>query len=144
MAAFVEHVHQAERDADDRAAALIARMQEPEGPIMDLTAAAQPVDDDVDWWSDAEGGVIAMGDGDFDSYQADQEPNHEEKQAVQPTGGAVVDDSDDDGGDGPDCVICMDSVVKAGVIECCEHVFCYACILQWAERTNLCPCCRKR
>ncbi|KAF9594625.1 hypothetical protein IFM89_034247 [Coptis chinensis] len=41
------------------------------------------------------------------------------------------------------CGICMDVIIDRGVLECCEHWFCFACIDNWATITNLCPLCQK-
>lgn len=42
------------------------------------------------------------------------------------------------------CGVCLDTVEARGVLDCCEHVFCAACILSWAEKENKCPVCRAR
>ncbi|KAL5719073.1 hypothetical protein ACHQM5_011904 [Ranunculus cassubicifolius] len=49
-----------------------------------------------------------------------------------------------DGGelDNERCGICMDGIVDRGVLDCCEHWFCFACIDNWATITNLCPLCQ--
>ncbi|KAK9121981.1 hypothetical protein Syun_019598 [Stephania yunnanensis] len=39
------------------------------------------------------------------------------------------------------CGICMDVIVDRGVLDCCQHWFCFACIDNWATITNLCPLC---
>uniref|UniRef100_A0A7N0RC30 RING-type domain-containing protein n=1 Tax=Kalanchoe fedtschenkoi TaxID=63787 RepID=A0A7N0RC30_KALFE len=45
--------------------------------------------------------------------------------------------------DGERCGICMDVVIDRGVLDCCEHWFCFPCIDNWATITNLCPLCQK-
>ncbi|KAL8256101.1 hypothetical protein R6Q59_031168 [Mikania micrantha] len=40
------------------------------------------------------------------------------------------------------CGICMDVVVDRGVLDCCQHWFCFTCIDNWASITNLCPLCQ--
>ncbi|KAI3522478.1 hypothetical protein L1887_00282 [Cichorium endivia] len=40
------------------------------------------------------------------------------------------------------CGICMDVVVDRGVLDCCQHWFCFSCIDNWASITNLCPLCQ--
>lgn len=40
------------------------------------------------------------------------------------------------------CGICIDIVVDRGVLDCCDHWFCFACIDNWATITNLCPICK--
>ncbi|XP_020588381.1 LOW QUALITY PROTEIN: uncharacterized protein At4g10930 [Phalaenopsis equestris] len=40
------------------------------------------------------------------------------------------------------CGICMDIVIDRGVLDCCDHWFCFACIDNWAIITNLCPICK--
>lgn len=32
-----------------------------------------------------------------------------------------------------DCTICYDKIKNPGKLDCCEHVFCYDCILHWSE-----------
>ncbi|XP_054823788.1 uncharacterized protein At4g10930 isoform X2 [Prosopis cineraria] len=44
--------------------------------------------------------------------------------------------------DGERCGICMDIVIDRGVLDCCQHWFCFACIDNWATITNLCPLCQ--
>ncbi|KAK7251441.1 hypothetical protein RIF29_34640 [Crotalaria pallida] len=44
--------------------------------------------------------------------------------------------------DGERCGICMDVVIDRGVLDCCQHWFCFACIDNWATITNLCPLCQ--
>ncbi|PKA45738.1 Uncharacterized protein AXF42_Ash011079 [Apostasia shenzhenica] len=40
------------------------------------------------------------------------------------------------------CGICLDIVIDRGVLDCCDHWFCFACIDNWATITNLCPICK--
>ncbi|CAM9003086.1 unnamed protein product [Rhodiola kirilowii] len=51
-------------------------------------------------------------------------------------------DREDDSHDGERCGICMDVVIDRGVLDCCEHWFCFLCIDNWATITNLCPLCQ--
>ncbi|CAL9030432.1 unnamed protein product [Prunus brigantina] len=44
--------------------------------------------------------------------------------------------------EGETCGICMDAVIDRGVLDCCQHWFCFACIDNWATITNLCPLCQ--
>ncbi|KAL8515065.1 hypothetical protein ACS0TY_013954 [Phlomoides rotata] len=44
--------------------------------------------------------------------------------------------------EGERCGICMDVVVDRGVLDCCQHWFCFACIDNWATITSLCPLCQ--
>ncbi|KAI4315541.1 hypothetical protein L6164_028339 [Bauhinia variegata] len=44
--------------------------------------------------------------------------------------------------DGERCGICMDIVIDRGVLDCCQHWFCFVCIDNWATITNLCPLCQ--
>ena len=170
MADFVAAVRAEEAAAADRAAAIIARhcaRMDAAVAQIDNAAhgtneakedaqheAASYADNDVgdpfaeDEWLDGGGcGVMSGGSGDMLGHDAaDADLDQPEDDSVDNAGAdaaaaAAASGSDDDG---QDCVICMDTVTEAGVIECCEHVFCYDCILTWAKRTNLCPCCRKR
>ncbi|CAI0408742.1 unnamed protein product [Linum tenue] len=45
--------------------------------------------------------------------------------------------------EGEKCGICMDFVIDRGVVDCCQHWFCFGCIDNWASITNLCPLCQK-
>ncbi|KAJ0940338.1 putative chromatin regulator PHD family [Helianthus annuus] len=47
-----------------------------------------------------------------------------------------------EGDEGQRCGICMDVVVDRGVLDCCQHWFCFTCIDNWASITNLCPLCQ--
>ncbi|KAK6251458.1 hypothetical protein SCA6_005463 [Theobroma cacao] len=44
--------------------------------------------------------------------------------------------------EGEKCGICMDIIIDRGVLDCCQHWFCFACIDNWATITNLCPLCQ--
>ncbi|KAF6140808.1 hypothetical protein GIB67_042221, partial [Kingdonia uniflora] len=39
------------------------------------------------------------------------------------------------------CGICMDVIIDRGLLDCCQHWFCFSCIDNWAAITNLCPLC---
>lgn len=51
-------------------------------------------------------------------------------------------ENDNFGVAGERCGICMDIVIDRGVLDCCQHWFCFACIDNWATITNLCPLCQ--
>ncbi|RDX92038.1 hypothetical protein CR513_25890, partial [Mucuna pruriens] len=51
-------------------------------------------------------------------------------------------DNDDVAIEGERCGICMDIVIDRGVLDCCQHWFCFVCIDNWATITNLCPLCQ--
>ncbi|XP_060173015.1 uncharacterized protein At4g10930 isoform X2 [Lycium barbarum] len=55
-----------------------------------------------------------------------------------------IDENNDDPSmlDGERCGICMDVVIDRGVLDCCQHWFCFTCIDNWATITNLCPLCQ--
>ena len=44
------------------------------------------------------------------------------------------------------CAICFreDGRVIRGEIDCCDHYFCFLCIMEWAKTDSLCPICRRR
>ncbi|XP_050228258.1 uncharacterized protein At4g10930 [Mercurialis annua] len=44
--------------------------------------------------------------------------------------------------EGERCGICMDIIFDRGVLDCCQHWFCFGCIDNWATITNLCPLCQ--
>uniref|UniRef100_A0A6B2LL05 RING-type domain-containing protein n=1 Tax=Arcella intermedia TaxID=1963864 RepID=A0A6B2LL05_9EUKA len=43
-----------------------------------------------------------------------------------------------------ECGICYDTVKERGIMNVCEHLFCYRCISKWAQRSNTCPLCNRR
>lgn len=51
-------------------------------------------------------------------------------------------ENDNLGAEGERCGICMDVVIDRGVLDCCQHWFCFVCIDNWATITNLCPLCQ--
>lgn len=173
MADFVAGVRAEEAAAADRAAAIMARhyarmdaavahidgaadgagdnqgVAEPPPPDGSDNDVGDPFVDD-EWFASGDCGVMCGGSGDMLGADADDNEMEDAGDAggtgTSGAGAAAAAAPADSGSDddGQDCVICMDTVAEAGVIECCEHVFCYDCILTWAKRTNLCPCCRKR
>ncbi|KAL5544867.1 hypothetical protein UlMin_008651 [Ulmus minor] len=44
------------------------------------------------------------------------------------------------------CAICFreDGRVIRGEIDCCDHYFCFLCIMEWAKTESRCPICRRR
>ncbi|PON82981.1 Cdk-activating kinase assembly factor [Trema orientale] len=44
------------------------------------------------------------------------------------------------------CAICFSEDGKAirGEIDCCDHYFCFLCIMEWAKTESRCPICRRR
>uniref|UniRef100_A0A453FHS7 RING-type domain-containing protein n=1 Tax=Aegilops tauschii subsp. strangulata TaxID=200361 RepID=A0A453FHS7_AEGTS len=40
------------------------------------------------------------------------------------------------------CGICRDIVIDRGVLDGCQHWFCYTCIDNWSAITNRCPLCK--
>ncbi|XP_078152228.1 RING/U-box protein [Carex rostrata] len=52
------------------------------------------------------------------------------------------DDLEDATFSGEVCVICTGVVTERGVLDCCQHWFCYECIEQWAAFSNHCPICK--
>ncbi|CAN6447949.1 unnamed protein product [Victoria cruziana] len=44
------------------------------------------------------------------------------------------------------CGICLSEDGKAnrGVIDCCDHYFCFVCIMEWAKVESRCPMCKQR
>jgi len=41
------------------------------------------------------------------------------------------------------CGICFERVEDRGKLDACEHVFCFACIVRWFERSCRCPFCKR-
>eukprot|EP01122_Echinamoeba_exundans_P005977 TRINITY_DN1618_c0_g1_i1.p1 TRINITY_DN1618_c0_g1~~TRINITY_DN1618_c0_g1_i1.p1 ORF type:complete len:373 (+),score=49.24 TRINITY_DN1618_c0_g1_i1:66-1184(+) len=44
----------------------------------------------------------------------------------------------------PDCGICLDKVSIRGVLDSCDHAFCFECIFRWSKESNTCPMCKQR
>ncbi|GAB4834912.1 hypothetical protein Ancab_033179 [Ancistrocladus abbreviatus] len=44
--------------------------------------------------------------------------------------------------EGERCGICMDIVINRGVLDFCQHWFCFQCIDNWSTIKNLCPLCQ--
>ncbi|CAD8200242.1 unnamed protein product [Paramecium pentaurelia] len=40
------------------------------------------------------------------------------------------------------CSICYSSIVDQGIVQNCQHVFCFQCIKQWSKQNLTCPQCR--
>ncbi|KAI4335863.1 hypothetical protein L6164_014467 [Bauhinia variegata] len=59
---------------------------------------------------------------------------------------ADVSTSKSDEGDDKLCGICYsdNGVSIRGEIDCCNHYFCFVCIMEWAKHESRCPICRQR
>uniref|UniRef100_A0A804RBJ2 RING/U-box protein n=1 Tax=Zea mays TaxID=4577 RepID=A0A804RBJ2_MAIZE len=47
----------------------------------------------------------------------------------------------------PICGICLSEELRAtvqGVLNCCSHYFCFACIMEWSRVESRCPLCKQR
>jgi len=42
-----------------------------------------------------------------------------------------------------ECCICFEIISERGIINTCNHVFCFSCIVKWSKIRNSCPLCRK-
>ncbi|KAG6546888.1 hypothetical protein Mapa_011504 [Marchantia paleacea] len=42
------------------------------------------------------------------------------------------------------CGICSIVVQTRGLLDCCNHLFCFSCITEWFTVSNLCPLCKSR
>ncbi|XP_059455475.1 uncharacterized protein LOC132185723 [Corylus avellana] len=44
------------------------------------------------------------------------------------------------------CMICLSDCGKSvrGEIDCCDHFFCFICIMEWAKIESRCPACKRR
>ncbi|XP_072966324.1 uncharacterized protein At4g10930 isoform X1 [Typha angustifolia] len=52
------------------------------------------------------------------------------------------DDLEDTDFDNGSCGICSAIVIDRGLLDCCQHWFCFTCIDNWATITNRCPLCK--
>ena len=41
------------------------------------------------------------------------------------------------------CTICLEEVTNKAILNNCCHEYCYDCIKQWSDSSNLCPLCKK-
>eukprot|EP01103_Thecamoeba_quadrilineata_P013430 TRINITY_DN3730_c0_g1_i1.p1 TRINITY_DN3730_c0_g1~~TRINITY_DN3730_c0_g1_i1.p1 ORF type:complete len:247 (-),score=37.40 TRINITY_DN3730_c0_g1_i1:93-833(-) len=46
--------------------------------------------------------------------------------------------------EGPQCGICLDNISIRGIIDICNHTFCFDCIHKWSDVSNTCPMCKAR
>jgi hypothetical protein len=62
----------------------------------------------------------------------EEEPNHQESQQWTPNPSP--------------CMICLSDGGKSmrGKIDCCDHYFCFLCIMEWAKIESRCPICKRR
>lgn len=40
------------------------------------------------------------------------------------------------------CAVCLEQFTDEAALDKCEHHFCFFCIREWSEKTNLCPLCK--
>ena len=41
------------------------------------------------------------------------------------------------------CSVCMDTINNPSVVNCCQNVFCFSCLVTWISLKNNCPNCRE-
>ena len=41
------------------------------------------------------------------------------------------------------CIVCMDTINNPSVVNCCQNVFCFSCLVTWISLKNNCPNCRE-
>eukprot|EP00924_Labyrinthula_sp_SR-Ha-C_P003292 augustus_masked-scaffold_15-processed-gene-5.47-mRNA-1 protein AED:0.07 eAED:0.77 QI:0/-1/0/1/-1/1/1/0/383 len=41
------------------------------------------------------------------------------------------------------CGICLDNISTRGVLNSCDHLFCFSCIVRWSKRSSTCPHCKR-
>ncbi|CAI5977855.1 unnamed protein product [Closterium sp. NIES-65] len=63
-------------------------------------------------------------------------------------GGEARSESNGGGEDERWCGICLDDVgaraLQQGALDCCDHLFCFPCILKWSQVESRCPLCKRR
>lgn len=55
--------------------------------------------------------------------------------------------ADDDDSDTERCGVCLSEGGRRsirGKIDCCDHFFCFICIMEWAKVESRCPLCKRR
>ncbi|KAL0489517.1 E3 ubiquitin-protein ligase p28-like [Acrasis kona] len=43
-----------------------------------------------------------------------------------------------------ECAICFEEIKELGMMDCCNHDFCFACVNKWSNECNTCPVCKRR
>lgn len=63
----------------------------------------------------------------------------------QPTDETEPEPSANDSASSPEikCVICFEPVENKSIPDCCSHIFCFSCLVQWAKLSDVCPLCMK-
>ena len=73
----------------------------------------------------------------FSSSSSSKKTNDEEEVSLDDSNNNVKKNSDNK----DPCAICLDEIKDSASIACVHH-FCFECIKQWANVTNLCPLCK--
>ncbi|KAJ0517373.1 putative chromatin regulator PHD family [Helianthus annuus] len=76
----------------------------------------------------------------------EKQPAYEQKKYPMRKGKEKVEDVKDDIGKQV-CGICLSEEQKRtmrGVLNCCRHYFCFACIMEWSKVESRCPLCKQR
>lgn len=42
------------------------------------------------------------------------------------------------------CPICLNPIAKITGLNCCNHKYCYECIIRWRKINSSCPQCRRK
>lgn len=71
-----------------------------------------------------------------------EEDKSEDAQEEEEKGVGSTDKSD---GSVQICGICLtEDEVERGKLDCCDHCFCFGCIMEWAKVESRCPTCKQR
>lgn len=69
---------------------------------------------------------------------ADQDKQEEENKEVEPS---FINEEKDV----QVCGICLtEEEVERGKLDCCDHYFCFGCIMEWSKVESRCPTCKQR
>ena len=87
---------------------------------------------------------------DEDLHQPRKPPARKGKEKIEEQQGRKGKDKVEDSTSKPGkqvCGICLSEEDKRrvrGVLDCCTHFFCFACIMEWAKVESRCPLCKQR
>jgi len=83
---------------------------------------------------------IDSGEADLIEWTKDEEPETSttNNADISPHNGQIPTKED------KQCGICLENVKVQGLLNSCNHPFCYDCIFEWSRTSNTCPFCKKR
>ncbi|PRP85772.1 hypothetical protein PROFUN_05964 [Planoprotostelium fungivorum] len=65
-----------------------------------------------------------------------KEDNGKEEEKEEEKGGKEEEEELDD------CAICQEKITERGIIDSCNHAYCFICIRMWSQKATQCPLCK--